>query len=251
MELVVDNLKFGYTRNDLILDGISCQFKTGGFYAIIGPNGSGKSTFIRILNGLLKPDGGTVWVNTRNIEHYSSKELAKVIGYVPQTTSGQGNATVYDTVMLGRKPHLNWSPGARDRKKVETVMQEFSIEHFALRFTNELSGGELQRVHIARALVQEPRILVLDEPTSSLDLKHQMEVMEILKNISDAGITVIVAIHDLNLSLRYAGHFLLLKRGKLISSGDKKVITERNLTNLYDVSIKKIYDGNQVYILPA
>lgn len=250
MDITVDNLTFGYNREE-VLKEISCQFRAGFFYAIIGPNGSGKSTFIRLLNRLLKPRGGLVQVGDVSLEKYSRRELARMMGYVPQSGNNLGTATVFDTVLLGRRPYLSWSPGREDREKAEQILQDFSIEHLALRLTSELSGGELQRVNIARALVQEPRILVLDEPTSSLDLKHQVEVMKLLRDISHRGITVIIAIHDLNLALRYADNFMLLKNGEIISMGGHEVITEKNLKTLYDVEISKVTRGDQVYVFPA
>lgn len=250
MEIKVENLDFSYSREE-VLKEITCQFRDGGFYAIIGPNGSGKSTFIRLLNRLLKPRGGVVLVEDVSLENYPRRELARVMGYVPQSGNGQGTATVFDAVLLGRRPRLSWSPGREDREKTEQILRDFSLEHLALRLTNELSGGELQRVNIARALVQEPKILVLDEPTSSLDLKHQIEVMKLLRDISRRGITVIIAIHDLNLALRYADNFMLLKNGAIISMGGQEVITEENLETLYDVEINKVTNGDQVYVFPA
>lgn len=250
MDINIENLTFGYNREEVLKD-ISCQFRAGLFYAIIGPNGSGKSTFIRLLNRLLKPRNGVVFVGDVLLENYSRRELARMMGYVPQSGNGQGTATVFDAVLLGRRPHLSWSPGREDLEKTEQILLDFSLEHLALRLTSELSGGELQRVNIARALVQEPRILVLDEPTSSLDLKHQIEVMKLLRDISHQGITVIIAIHDLNLALRYADNFVLLKNGEIISMGGQEVITEENLKTLYDVKISKVTRGEQVYVFPA
>ncbi len=250
MDIHVDKLKFGYNQEE-VLKEISCQFTAGKFYAVIGPNGSGKSTFIRLLNRLLKPRGGVVFLGDMSLDKYPRRHLARLIGYVPQWAQSQGPVTVYDAIMLGRRPHLTWAPGRRDHEKVEQVICDFSLEHLALRYTNELSGGEFQRVNIARALVQEPEILVLDEPTSSLDLKHQIEVMELLRDISHRNITVIIAIHDLNLAFRYADSFLLLKNGNIISMGGQEVITEENLEALYEVKIRKIRDGKDIYVLPG
>lgn len=249
MDLEVKNVSFGYSK-EMILHQLDCRFESGGFYAVIGPNGSGKSTFIRLLNRLLIPDSGQIYLNGQKLKSYSRRYLARHVGYVPQSGGSSGTATVFDTVLLGRKPHLNWGPGRNDLELTEKIIHEFSLEHLALRLTSELSGGELQRVHIARALVQQPDVLILDEPTSSLDLKHQIEVMKLLKNISQKQITVIVAIHDLNLALRYAERFVLLKDGRIISIGDESVISEQNLKILYDVNIQKINSSGQSYIFP-
>ncbi|MFO8000466.1 MAG: ABC transporter ATP-binding protein [Marinilabilia sp.] len=249
MDIQTEHLKFAYNREDVLKD-ISCRFLTGKFYSVIGPNGSGKSTFVRLLNKILKPRGGLVYLDGQPLEKYRRKHLARLMGYVPQSEERRVPVTVFDTILLGRRPHLSWTPGRRDHEKVEEVIREFSLEHLALRHTDELSGGELQRVHIARALVQEPEILVLDEPTSSLDLKHQIEVMKLLRDISYTGITVIVAIHDLNLALRYSDCFVLLKEGNILSMGGKEVITEENLEKLYEVGIKKIETGDHMYVVP-
>ena len=250
MELHVDHLNFAYNRADVLSD-INCQFRTGHFYSLIGPNGSGKSTLVRLLNRILKPRQGTVWLDGTSLENYRRKEIARLIGYVPQSGDRLAPLTVYDIIMLGRRPHLEWVPGGGDRQKVEEIINEFSLQHLALRHIHELSGGELQRVHIARALVQEPQILLLDEPTSSLDLRHQIEVMKLLRNISSKqGITVIMAIHDLNLALRYSDCFVLLKNGRILSMGGAEVITEQNLKQLYDVEIKKIDGNGHMYVVP-
>ncbi|MGM0375630.1 MAG: ABC transporter ATP-binding protein [Bacteroidota bacterium] len=249
MEIQVEDLRFAYHRENVLKD-ISCRFLTGRFYSVIGPNGSGKSTFVRLLNKILKPGSGVVYLDGFSLENYRRKDIARLVGYVPQSEERRMPLTVFDTVMLGRRPHLGWTPGRKDREKVEETIKEFSLQHLALRYTDELSGGELQRVHIARALVQEPQILILDEPTSSLDLKHQIEVMKLLREISHKGITVIMAIHDLNLALRYADCFVLLKNGSVLSMGGKEVITEENLKKLYDVEIKRIDTGNHIYVVP-
>ncbi|MFW6352540.1 MAG: ABC transporter ATP-binding protein, partial [Bacteroidota bacterium] len=228
----------------------TCGFESGGFYAVIGPNGSGKSKFIRLLNRLLKPDSGQIYLDGQQLKNYSRRYLAQHVGYVPQSGGSSGTSTVFDTVLLGRKPYLSWGPGRKDHEITEEIIHELSLQHLALRLTSELIGGELQRVHIARALVQQPDVLILDEPTSSLDLKHQIEVMKLLKNISGKKITVIVAIHDLNLALRYAMQFLLLKDGRIISMGNESVISEQNLKTLYDVDIQRIDRSGQSYILP-
>lgn len=250
MKIQVEHLKFAYRDDDVIKD-ISCQFLPGRFYSVIGPNGSGKSTLIRLLNRILKPGEGAVYIDGKPLRAFRRKQLARIIGYVPQSEERRTPLTVFDTIMVGRRPHLGWTPGRYDHLKVEETIREFSLDHLAFRSADELSGGELQRVHIARALVQEPQILILDEPTSSLDLKHQIEVMKLLRDISNKGITVIMAIHDLNLALRYADCFVFLKNGHVLAMGGDEVITKENLEELYEVGIKRIENGNHVYVVPV
>lgn len=250
MDIEVKRIEFAYSQDRNVINSLSCRFLSGNFYAIIGPNGSGKNTFIKLLNGLLQPTAGEILLDNKALKKYHRRELARHIGYVPQSGGYNGSSTVYDTILLGRRLHVNSAPGRNDREKTAQIIEEFSLDHLALRYTNELSGGELQRVNIARALVQEPEILILDEPTSSLDLKHQMEVMKLLKTISNRDITVIIAIHDLNFAMRYASCFLFLKEGNLISFGGEKVISEENLSRLYDVKINIIENDGRKYVRP-
>jgi len=250
MRLSYNNISFAYNGKD-VLHELSGEFEPGGFYAIIGPNGSGKSTLIKCLDHLIKPKSGSVLIDDTPIGKFQHKKLARMMGYVPQFMEDQNASTVFDTVMLGRKPHVNWFPGKKDSDLVSRILKDMTLDHLAMRNINELSGGEKQRVHIARALTQEPNILLLDEPTSNLDIKYQVEIMNLLKKISKQKITVIIAIHDLNLALRYAGHYTLLKNGEVIAHGPHDVLTEDILEELYEIRVKKILQDDNIYISPC
>lgn len=250
MEIQFNQIRFAYNKEE-VLHGVSGQFKAGEFHALLGPNGCGKSTLLKCLNHLLQPQQGEVRLNNRPVQKFSKRDLARIIGYVPQSTNSLYPQDVYHTVMLGRKPHVEWIPGEKDQQMVLKIIQELQLDGFILRNLNDLSGGEQQRVHIARALAQQPSVLLLDEPTSNLDLKYQVEVMEVLKKVSDQNITVIVVIHDVNLALRYASNFILMKKGHILEQGTSDIINEQNLEKLYDTRIKKIIADDKVFFVPG
>ncbi|GAO31925.1 ABC transporter ATP-binding protein [Geofilum rubicundum] len=250
MRITFKNIHFAYHKKP-VLKGLSGYIEPGGFYAVIGPNGCGKSTFIKCLNNLLHPQKGEILIHNTSIQKYKSQQLARTIGYVAQSSNMLFPLDVYSTVMLGRRPHVGWLPGVNDRKIVMQVIEKLGLQHKTLTYLNELSGGEQQRVHIARALAQQPAILMLDEPTSSLDLKYQMEVMKILKEVSQQGITVVASIHDLNLALRFATHFILMKEGRIIEQGEKDLVTEENVHRIYDTKMRKITENESFYFHPC
>jgi iron complex transport system ATP-binding protein len=249
MSIIYKDLRFAYHKKE-ILKGLSGQIDQGGFYAVIGPNGCGKSTFIKCLNYILRPLSGEIYINNQLIQKYKSRHLSQIIGYVAQSSNMLFPLDVFSTVMLGRRPHVGWLPGAKDRSIVQQLIEDMGLQHKTITYLNELSGGEQQRVHIARALAQQPTILMLDEPTSSLDLKYQMEVMKILKAVSQQGITVVAAIHDLNLALRFATNFILMKEGEIIEQGQKDVVNEANIHKLYDTKVRLITEKGKTFFHP-
>ncbi len=169
---------------------------------------------------------------------------------MPQSEGGTFPATVFDTVLLGRKPHIQWSPQQKDLEITAAVIEKLDLSEISLKSINKLSGGQRQRVFIARALAQEPEILLLDEPTANLDLKHQLEVLKVLKELSHQGITVVIAIHDLNLALQYSDKFVLLKEGEIFATGGKEIISNKNIEKLYDIKVKIIKDDGHFIIVP-
>lgn len=204
------------------LDGVSVAIARASFCAIIGPNGSGKSTLIKTLLGALEPEAGVVSYEGRALADWSRRDLALRIGAVAQSEEMPFPLSVRDLVAMGRYPHLGALRAERagDRAAIERALQRCDLASFAERSTNRLSGGELQRARIARALAQEPTTLVLDEPTVALDVAHEMSVFELLRSLcTEEGWTVVVATHHLNLAARYANHLLLLDRGHVIETG--------------------------------
>ncbi|MCI5130443.1 MAG: ABC transporter ATP-binding protein [Candidatus Electrothrix sp. EH2] len=219
---------------------------------IVGPNGSGKSTLIRCIDRILKPQKGSIHLDQKEMKHMDRMEIAKRLGYVPQNAPRTFPITVFDTVLMGRRPHLGWYSGEKDRKKVVEALKRLDIDHMALRDFNELSGGEQQRVLIARALAQEADVLLLDEPTSNLDIRHQLEVMDIMRAlVVEKGLSAIVVIHDLNLASKYTDRVIMMNRGRIFASGDPvSVFTPRNIAHIYGVEALVRNENGALYILP-
>ncbi len=251
MEMIrLSSVRFSYTGNEVI-SNVSHSFTKGSFTAVMGPNGSGKTTLIRLINGLLTPKQGRVEVMGRPAGDYSARELARQMAYVPQAQYNLFPATVFDTVMLGRNPYIRWSPAADDRRVTAEVLVRLGLDDIALKDINQLSGGQRQRVFIARALAQQPAVLLLDEPTANLDLKHQHETLRLLGELSSEGMTVVAAIHDLNLALKYCSRFMLLDEGRLVAEGGEEIFSEQLIGEVYGVRVRIISEGNQVYVLPV
>jgi len=227
-----ENLHFSYNGRE-VLRGIDFEADEGEFVAILGPNGSGKSTFVRCLAGILRCRN--VRILGRPIEEYSPRELARTIAYVPQRTE-KGFMTVFDTVLLGRRPYMGLTPGKEDVRAVEEALKRLGLEDLAFKRTNEISGGELQKVGIARALAQEPKILIMDEPTNNLDLKSQLEVMRIAGDFSGNGLSIVV-MHDVNLALRFARRFVFMKDGRIVADGGREVLKPSLFREVYGVDV--------------
>ena len=222
-----------------ILHNISTVLPEGKVTAIIGPNGSGKSTFLKTLVHVHKCSKGRVMLNARDISTYKHLEFAKEVAILPQNPEAPSDLTVEDLVSLGRFPYRKWYGNfiTKRDKEVEWALQKTGMERFVTRILASLSGGERQRAWLAMALAQKPQILLLDEPTTYLDICHQLEIMELLNVINaELQITIIMVLHDLNHALQYADHILALEDGHIIAEGEpKNVITNTLLENLFKV----------------
>ena len=251
VRLKVKNVEFSYASVPILKD-ICIELAASEMLGVVGPNGAGKSTLLRCIDRILKPQRGSILLDEREIKKMSMIELAKKLGYIPQSTFQVFPATVFDTVLLGRRPHVGWRSGEKDRKKVLKALQMLNIEKFAMRDINELSGGQQQKVFIARALTQEPDVLLFDEPTSNLDIKHQLEVMEIIKSIvREKEISAIMAIHDLNLASRYADRIIMMNGGEIFSAGDSvSVLTPESIKRVYGVEAEVHNIHGRPYIVP-
>ena len=214
MQIKVEELAFFYPGVQ-ILKGINTSVSKGEIIALVGPNGSGKSTLMKCMNKILHYQIGTIEVEGKAVSEISHLEMAKKIAYVPQHEIKVSGVKVFDMILTGRKPYISWKPSERDYNIVTDVMEWLKISHIAMKDISELSGGQQQMVYIARAIAQEPDILLLDEPTNNLDVKHQLEIMELLKTLSAQGKTIIVTLHDINLAIKYCQKFILLKSGKI------------------------------------
>lgn len=236
MVLSVNKVEFSYGSVPVLRD-VNFEVKRGDFISILGVNGSGKSTLMKCINRILAFKEGVIMVEDRDLKKMKNIEIAQKIGYVPQN-SETGYVTVFDAVLLGRKPYIKWDVSRKDMELTEKVLKVMGLEDYSLRYINELSGGELQKVVIARALVQEPQLLLLDEPTSDLDLKNQLEVMKIIKEVSATQkIASVVVMHDINLALRYSDKFIILKDGQVFTTGGKEVITPEIIKETYGVDV--------------
>lgn len=225
-------------QSRVILNNISCSIAKGSFTGVLGPNGAGKSTLLRCFYRYMKPTSGVVRYLGDNIQTLSPKEYAKQVAVVLQHTPQDFQLKVVDVVALGLTPHksLLSSIDAEDHEAVQAAMKQVGVSDKQADNFETLSGGEKQRVMIARAIVQSPQVLIMDEPTSHLDVKYQIQIMELAKSL---GITVIASFHDLNLAASMCDNLLLLKDGELVASGTPKtVITEHQLSKVFDVCTK-------------
>jgi iron complex transport system ATP-binding protein len=238
MSFKTDRITFRYPHVDAsAIADISLTIAPGSMFAIIGPNGSGKSTLIRALLGSITPVDGTVTYSDRGITDWPRAELARRVGAVTQIEEMPFPVSVRELVAMGRYPHLGplRPEGDADRAAVEAAMQRCDVADLAARSMDTLSGGERQRARIARALAQTPETLVLDEPTASLDIGHEMAVFELLRSLAhDESRTVVVATHNLNLAARYADSLLLLHKGRVAASGDtRSVVQQQTIESVY------------------
>jgi len=251
MKLKIKEVEFSYTSVPILKD-VCIELAVSEMLGVVGPNGAGKSTLIKCIDRILKPQRGSILLDGRDIKEMRLMELAKKMGYIPQSGHHSFPATVFDTVLMGRRPHLSWRASERDTEKVLETLQMLNIEELAMRDINELSGGQLQKVFIARALAQGPDVLLLDEPTSNLDIKHQLEVMDIIKNIvREKKISAIMAIHDLNLASRYADRIIMMNSGKIFAAGNpNSVLTPDNIKWVYGVEATVNYNDGRPYIVP-
>lgn len=244
----VKDITFSYGKHS-ILKGISFSAEPGDCVGILGNNGVGKSTLITCMNNIRKPDDGSVLINGKSIFEMSRLELARNVAYVAQKNE-LSQTTVYDAILLGRKPYMTWSMNCADYALCDEMMERIGMTDFKLRNINELSGGEVQKVMLARAFVQQPKLLLLDEPTSNLDPRNQYEMMNLVRQMAlEQGISVLVVIHDLNLALRYCNRFLFIKDGSVYDYGDGSVVTEKALRDVYGINASLVIHDNKKFAI--
>ena len=258
MSLSVDNLRFHYPDVPVLRD-ISFAVATGDFFSLLGPNGSGKSTLLRLLDRILIPDAGTIMLKGRRLDDYSRRDLARLVAYVPQDTTWVFPYTVFEIVLMGRSPYVGRSgfENQDDIDRARSMMELTDIGHLADKLITAISGGERQRALIARALCQQPEILLLDEPNAHLDINHQVEIFQILQEQNQQkNLTIISVSHDLNLAASFSKRVLLLSD----SGGDgstifavgtpQEVLTGSNIEKVYHtpVLVDRLPDSSTVRI---
>lgn len=239
-------------ENHIVVQGLDLEIQAGEMVSFIGPNGSGKSTILKALARALKTRGGVVYLDGKDIQTIPPRQLARRLAILPQQAESPGDLTVRELVWHGRYPHLRWweRAGTRDTETVEWALREAKLTALADRPVASLSGGERQRAWIALALAQNPRILLLDEPTTYLDICHQLEVMELIRRLNRTlNLTVVMVLHDINQAARYSDRIIALKNGKIVAQGSpRQVLTRELLREVFGVEsrIEQDQDGNLI-----
>lgn len=249
MFLQIENLSFRYAAFRA-LRHIFLEAGAGDMLAVVGRNGSGKSTLLKCLCRVLRATGGTVRLDGVPIDSLPADRLARLVAYIPQSETAVGDVTVFDAVLLGRKPYIRARPAPDDLRAVAALLARLELEAVAMRPLRTLSGGQQQRVFIARALAQEPALLLLDEPIANLDLNHQVKVMKLLRRLADGGMTVVLTIHDINLAARFCNRTLMLREGEVFAAGGEQVYTPENIRRLYDMEVDVLRHKDLLYVIP-
>ncbi len=251
--LEIRDLSVGYGRRR-VLEQINLKASEGEVVGVIGPNGSGKTTLLKAITKVLEPISGTVHINGTNVDEMQSKEIAKKVAVVSQVISINFEFTVEDIVLMGRTPYIKGSETVEDINIVRDAMEKTNTLFLKDRLITQLSGGELQRVIIARAFAQNPKVLLLDEPTSHLDITNQIDILNLVKHASRKGMVVVAVIHDLNLAAYYCDKICLLQDGELISVGTPyQVLTPHNIERAFNIPVEVIPNEitNSLYVIPV
>lgn len=240
--LDVNGVQFGYNGHK-VLNHIRFGVNRGEMLVILGPNGVGKTTLLRCINGILKPSGGAVMVEDKDVLKMNTMAIARRIGYVAQKQAS-GRLTAFDAILMGRRPHIRFRVTKKDLRMVDSTIKSLHLEKLAMRYIDRMSGGELQKVALGRALVQEPRLLLLDEPTSSLDLKNQVEILTLVqKVVRQHDVCAVMTLHDLNIALRYADKYIFLKDGRIHDAGTREKVSAQTIEQVYGLPVE-IYQKN-------
>jgi len=248
----IDLLRVRFRYGDMdVIKGIDGEISDG-VHALIGPNGSGKTTLLKCIAGILHYSG-TILYDGKEMAAYSRKDQESLVSYLPQFVSSHVALTAFEVVLLGRLTSLKWRVGEKDHNLVRSVFNEFGIDHLQDRLINELSGGQRQMVFLAQAMIKAPRLLLLDEPTSSLDLQYQLELFHRISRYAEKnGISVVISLHDINMACRYARWIMVLHNGRIVSAGrPEDIIDCRLISDVYQVQAEIISDSrNNLHIIP-
>lgn len=249
----LQNIRFFYEPEKPVLNELSFDIQEGGITVILGPNGSGKTTLLHAILGLLDSQSGEIWIAGRKQSSYTRRELSQVLALVPQIEMVPFNFNVFEYVLLGRTPQLGFldMPGEEDVQIVKDTLSALNLNNLKDRPVTELSGGEYQMVTLARALVQQPQILLLDEPTSHLDLSNKGRLLDILNGLAEQGVTVVFTTHDPDSAAMIADHVILLKAGAILDAGPlSHVFTSEKLSDTYNTDVEVlVVNGRRVTIL--
>ncbi len=256
MRIRTEGVSFAYDAATPALRGVDLEVDDGQSLALVGPNGSGKSTLLKILSGVLRPDGGAVLLDGTPLRALSARQIARRVGMVEQERSMGFDFTVREVVAMGRIPHRGRfaRESAADRSAIDRAMDLSDVLRLGQRSIRAVSGGERQRVYLAMALAQRPDVLLLDEPTTHLDLRHQVQFMEIVRERARDGIAVLIAIHDLTLAAQASDRIALLREGQIVVAGaPDKVLTRSNVRRVFDVEalVGRHPERGTIYVLPT
>ena len=238
-------------ENKTILDRISANFESGKIHGIIGPNGSGKSTMLKNICRIWEPQTGTILINNKDYRSILRKELSKIVTLVSQHTNVGFPIPVYDIVAMGRNPHLGRFEGLKktDREIIDRALKQTNIYELKDRNINELSGGESQLSIIARAFATEAALILLDEPTSELDIKHTLAIISILYTLKEKGKTILITLHDLNLARKFCDTISIIHRGKMFFTGSpEQAFSEDNIRQVFEVNVKEVKKNSTVFL---
>ena len=250
MQLKIDDLVFSYSSVP-VLNDVTLDLNGPKLISVLGPNGVGKSTLIHCINKILTPVSGTVMIDGQDVGGIKLKDMAKIVGYVPYSSNDTFPLTVVDTVLMGRHPYSTWNSLDHDLDIVYDTLERLGISDLAMRPFNELSAGQHQKVMLARGLVQEPKVLLLDEPTSNLDVRHQLDVVKMLRELSrEKNMLVVMICHDINIAAKFSDEIILLDKGTVYAVGTPdEVITPTNLEEVYGVESVVINDLGSPHVI--
>lgn len=240
--LEIKNLTFAYEKK-IILDDVSFSLNEGEVGVLVGLNGAGKTTILKNIANIVKTKQGEIILDGKNKREYKPNEYAKKIAYVPQIINYE-SATVIDTILIGRIP-MFYTPSKEDYEKVYEVIEQLHIEHLAMENVQKLSGGEKQKIAIARALAGEAKLMLFDEPTANLDLKGQYETIGLIRSLKDKGVSVLISMHDINHALDVGDNFIVLKDKKVLCSGNEEIMTPSLLHEVYGMDFEMVEHGNK------
>ena len=251
MRLEISDLDVSYDTTP-ILKSISISAEAGEVVGVIGPNGCGKSTLIKTIAGINVPSAGSIQLDNLDLFTLPKIDMAKRVGYVPQDFRQMASITVLDAVAIGRRPHVSWALSKKDFAIMNEAMKSMAILPLAGKRLDQLSGGERQKVFIARALAQQPTLYLFDEPTSALDIRHQIAVFRLIRDLAHTGgATVLVVVHDLNFAQYYADRIVLMQKGAIVKQGTpSEVMTREAIRSVYGVDMCSIATGTGTYLLP-
>lgn len=255
MEVSFEKVNFGYRKEHRVLNDINLKIQGPGLVCVIGPNGVGKSTLVKCINRIVQPSSGKVKIDGRDVSEMTNKEIAKEVGYVPATSNDCFSLPVIDAILIGRHNHQGWGTSKKDLAFVYRAMEMLDIKDLAMSGYNELSAGQHQKVSLARGLVQDTNIIVLDEPTANLDVKHQVYVTQLLRALADQEKKLIIMIcHDLNIAARYASEIVVMGPPGVIHSrgSPEDVMKEDTIREIYGIDCEVIsYENRPMIILKS